>query len=252
MGWVRIVTGWLVAALGYVLYGLVYVVFLALTPLIYWLEEHVGYLLQFNIERLEDMQRGIMEAVEQPAAVTVPPAVDEGMRWFGLLGVLALVALAFAAALRILRKRDDEDEDEVRETVLSQALLRDQAASLWRRWRDRCARTSDGDGPFFSLAGEHAARRRIRAAYQAFLAAMTAQEHPRARRQTPYRYATVAANLCRMRQAPQRFDGQLCRRPLRQRELLRTTPKPPNQPGPGFMPRSRAWRHAAGSDKAGR
>ena len=162
MGWLGRVTDWLVAIVGYVLYGIVYAMFLVLTPLIYWLEKRLGSLLQVNTERMENMQRGIMETVEQPAAAVLPPAVDEGMRWFVLLGALVIVALSFAAALRMLRKRNGDSEDELRETVLSQALLRDQASSLLQRWRDRLRRgPSNATSPFFSLQDEHAARRRI-------------------------------------------------------------------------------------------
>ena len=193
MGWIRYVLGWIGVALGYALYGLAYVLFLVLTPLINWLEENVGFRLRFNVDRLQEMQQGPMDALEQPSTFALPPAVDESMRWIALLAVLALVAVAFAMALRILRKRGDEEDEEVRETVLSQALLRDQAASLWQRWRDRLWRgQSHPDGPFVSLEGEGAARRRVRAAYQAFLAAMIAQDYPRPRRQTPYQYARSA------------------------------------------------------------
>lgn len=196
MGWVGYISSGLLRILGFILYGLVYVVFLALTPLIYWLEDNVGEWLQFNIERMANMQQGVMEAVEQPAAVTVPPAVDEGMRWLVLAIALIFVALAFAGALRMLSRRISESEDEIRETVLTQSLLRDQAASLLKRWRDRLRRGSSGDeSPYLSLQSEPDARRRIRAAYQAFLAAMTVHVASRRPRQTPRGYAASLRDL---------------------------------------------------------
>ena len=179
--------------LGYAFYGFVYVLFLVLSPLIYWLEERVGSWLQFDTERLQEMQQGIMEQAEQPAAATLPPAIDESLRWVVLLVAVLIIVGAFASALQRLRKRNADSEDEVRETILTQALLRDQAGSLWQRWRDRLFRDSAGvTDPFLPLDNEHATRKRVRAAYQAFLAAMLAHDAERPHGQSPIRYAQTA------------------------------------------------------------
>lgn len=196
LGWVRHIAGWLAIGLGYVLYAAAYLMFLVLTPLLYWLQEHVGFWLRFDTDRLQEIQQGILDAAEQPSPVTLPPLVDESLRWIVLLGVLALVTLAFAAALHLIRRQDNESEEEVRENVLSQELLRDQATSLWQRWRDRLhGRTAEKHSPFLSLQDVGDTRRRIRAVYQAFLAAMLAHGHPRAPGQTPTAFGRVAGAL---------------------------------------------------------
>ena len=193
MGGVSRVLGWIANIVGYVLYALVYVLFLVLTPLIHWLESRMGSWFQFDTERMQDMQRGLMEPPDQPGTVTLPPAVDESLRWVFLLIAIVIVAIAFASALRRLRKREADNEDEVRETILTQALLRDQAQSLWQRWRDRLFPSHSGaTSPFLSLGGVVESRRRVRAAYQAFLAAMMVHNNARAPSVSPHRFAETA------------------------------------------------------------
>jgi hypothetical protein len=193
MGGVSRVLGWVANIVGYVLYAIVYVLFLVLTPLINWLESRMGSWFQFDTERMQDMQQGLTERTNQPGAVTLPPAVDESLRWVILLVALIIAAIAFASALRMLRKREAESEEEVRETILTQALLRDQAHSLWERWRDLLFRNSMGAArPFLSLDGVAANRRRVRAAYQAFLAAMMVHNSARAPGSSAQRFAETA------------------------------------------------------------
>ncbi len=188
--WFDFVANIITQLLIWVLYALVYLVFLVLTPLIHWVENRLGLNLTFDTERLGDMGKNAMDNNENPAPIALPPAVEESMRWLVFLGVALVIALAFAGALRYLRKRNEDDEDEMRETVLSSELLLDQARSLWERWRDRWqGNARDAYSPYFALRGVEANRQRIRLAYQLFLDKMAEQGFARRRRQTPYRYA---------------------------------------------------------------
>ena len=192
-GWTRVAASWLLALIGYVAYAAAYVLFLLLTPLIEWVQAHLGEPRPLEPagggQQFEEMWR------ERPP-LEMPPVLGESMRWAGLAGVLAAIAVAFALALYVLSKRKDEEVDETRESILTAELLRDQASALWRRWRDRLRRGHPLDELFLSLAGEEPRRRAVRAAYQAFLAAMAQSGQPRRPRQTPNAYARdLAATL---------------------------------------------------------
>ncbi len=197
-GWTKTVASWLLALIGYVAYVVAYVLFLFLTPLIEWVQAHLGEPRPLEPagvgEQFEEMWR------ERPP-LEMPPVLGESMRWAGLTAVLAAIAVAFALAMYVLSKRKDEEVDETRESILTAELLRDQASSLWRRWRDRLRRGRPLDELFLSLAGEEPRRRAVRAAYQAFLAAMAqaAGSDDRARRPAPMH--AIWPRRCR-KQAP--------------------------------------------------
>jgi len=76
---------------------------------------------------------------------------------------------------------------------LSRALLNDQLRALWARLRGQPASGAAAD--FLPLDGEAAARRQIRARYQAFLAAMATRNRPRPPGATPEAYSTQLAEL---------------------------------------------------------
>jgi len=109
-----------------------------------------------------------------------------------LLAVLLLaIGLLFARALRRLLAGEGEEGgvEEVRESILSRNLLRQQLARLWRDWLNWLRRrTQSVFNPFLSLEGEPPTRRAVRAVYQALLAAARERGLPRLRHQTPGEY----------------------------------------------------------------
>ena len=185
-GWTRTAGSWIVAVTGYVAYAMAYVLFLLLTPLIEWLRGQMGepkpLELGGAVQEMEDTLQG-------RTPLEIPPAVDESLRWLGLAGVLAVIAVAFGLALYMLRRREEEELDETREIILTSDLLRQQAADLWRRLRSRLHRGQVAEDPFFSLQGEEPMRRAVRETYRRFLTAMAQAGRPRLPRQTPGAYA---------------------------------------------------------------
>lgn len=185
-GWTRIVGSWILSAVGYLAYAVAYVLFLFLTPLIEWLAGRMGEPKPLEmggaVQQFEDTLQG-------RTPLEIPPAVDESLRWLGLAGVLAVIAVVFGLALYMLRRREEEELDETREIILTAELLRGQAADLWRRLRDRLFHDRAGEDPFLSLEGEEPLRRAVREAYRHFLAAMALASRPRHPRQTPAAYA---------------------------------------------------------------
>lgn len=196
-GWVGAIVRWIGVAIGYLLLALVYLLSYLLAPLInliLWLRAQYapppatpqGFSLQQLLEQLQ-----------QQEPVGIPPAADETLRWLGLLTLLALFALAFALAVRFLRRDAAATGDETRESVLSQELLAAQIAALLQRWRQRLAGLAGASGAaFLPLEGDDASRRTIRAAYQSFLRAMQQRSLPRPQPATPDEYAAaVERNL---------------------------------------------------------
>ncbi len=205
-GWTKTVASWLLALIGYVAYVAAYVLFLFLTPLIEWVRARLGEPRPLEPagvgEQFEEMWR------ERPP-LEMSPVLGESMRWAGLAGVLVVIAVAFALTLYVLSKRKDEEVDETRESILTADLLRDQAAALWKRWRDRLRRGRPLDELFLSLAGEEPRRRAVRATYQAFLAEMAQRGRARRPRQTPIAYARhLAATLPAASAALQTLTGR--------------------------------------------
>ena len=184
-------TSALLAILGQVLVlvflAIAYLLFLFLEPLLNWLQtlarpDAPPPQLQLpNFQRqIEEMSKGT-----PPASLTI----GEWPRWVGLAGLILLIGVVFALALRRFRRSAGEEIDEIRETILSRDLLQAQLSALWRNWRDRFKHAPERVfDPFLSLEGEVDTRRAVRAIYQALLGAAKARGLPRLRSQTPLEY----------------------------------------------------------------
>jgi hypothetical protein len=117
----------------------------------------------------------------------------EPLRWGVIVAVIAAAAIIFALALRLFNLTQTPEVDETRESILSRALLNAQLRALWARLR-QSPRAAAG-AAFLPLDDEAPARRRIRARYQEFLAAMAAQGRPRPASATPQAYAAALGEL---------------------------------------------------------
>jgi hypothetical protein len=187
--WLRPAGRWVEAALSYLLYGLAYVVFVLLAPLI----DGIIALFRAIASRLSEALAGALEgfladwgrAAEE--GVRDPASAGAGAEVLGVVRVLviALLAGALVAAfwygLRRFRPRRGGAVEE-RESVFSRALLRAQLEGLFTR---RGRRPPE---PYLPLEGE-GPRARIRRLYRAFLAHAAAwgEGHPPSA--TPCAYA---------------------------------------------------------------
>ena len=165
----------------YVLFMILYYIGLLLKPLFEGLVP----------EEEESAFEGLAEQERPPAleqVMTEPTAVPDAYRWAGLVALVIVMLLIFALALRQLRKREEEELDEVRESILSADLLQSQLAGLFKDLLGR-ARSAIVD-PFLSLNNEDEARRIIRKLYQQLLSLGQSEEvqQPRLPQQTPYEY----------------------------------------------------------------
>lgn len=192
LSWVGVLLNWLGTLLAIVLTAIAYVIFFLLTPLIEWLQ---SLIVQSRLAELMQML-GAPQPVEPPPdqpVGEVSPLLVESMRWLGLAGIVLVIIVVIALALRLMRLGDGEDPDETRETVFSGALLQEQLASLWRRWRQRLPHAKRD--PYLPLEGEQANRREIRILYRALLTQAKELGHPRLRAQTPTEYDATLAKL---------------------------------------------------------
>ncbi len=190
-GWLSVVFGWIAALLNYVLMAVAYVLFLFLTPLFEWLRARIGGdLLQ------EPLSMGDLQPTPEPFTgrpnLEIPPLAAETLRWLGMAGVLLVIVVLFALALRYFRRGRENEIDETRETILTRALLQEQLASLWQSWLHRLRRPLRATfSPYLALEGEQENRRAIRALYQALLALTKSLGCPRAPAQTPAEYRSL-------------------------------------------------------------
>jgi len=202
LGWTHILLDLLWSVVGLVLYAVAYILFFLLDPLIGWLRERMAGLPPPQPIESMGFQRQIEEMARQPAAA-MPPYLSESLRWLTIIGILAVIGLLFALALRYFRDGKDEAVDETRESVFSSAMVGAQLAAALARWRQRFRRTSAGDAdPFLPLAQEEENRRQIRRVYQALLATAQAMGQPRPPAQTPAEYAARLGGAATMRSAP--------------------------------------------------
>jgi hypothetical protein len=167
--------------------AIAYLILLLLEPLLTWVQTLARPDAPVPQLQLPDFQRQIEEMGQgtTPASLTL----GEWPRWVGLAGLIVLIGVIFALALRRFRRSAGGETDEIREMILSGDLLQAQLATLWRNWRDRFRRAPERVfDPFLSLEGEVDARRAVRAIYQALLGAAKARGLPRLRSQTPLEY----------------------------------------------------------------
>jgi len=173
-----------------VIYAVVYIMFLLLSPLIEWLRSLLANL-QPPESLIEPQPFQPLSPLVMDQATGVPADAVEPLRWVTTLAVLLAVAVILALALRFMRVRDEEAADETRESILSRSLLRAQ----WQALMDRLRRggAEEAGARFVALDGEEAARRRIRGLYQRFLAAMIDRDQPRSPGATPEAYRAAVA-----------------------------------------------------------
>lgn len=190
LGWLGIALE-LIARLAYaLLFALTYLLFLILYPLVAALVSLAqqlwalfGLLIPWKLPQMAEAEQ-VLEAWSRDIIV-----LPESARWLGLAGIIALVVLALALGLRGRWIEAEEAIEETRELILSVGLLRNQTATLWRRWLRWLRRfVPIRMNPFLPLEDEPPSRRMIRAAYQALLATARERGYPRRREQTPMEY----------------------------------------------------------------
>lgn len=202
LGWISALLKIAGVVLYYVIFAITYVVFLFLSPLFQWLKSMLNAAPRSEPIKLPDFQQQLEEVSQRPGA-GMPPAVGEAARWLGILGLILVIGLAFALALRRFWSRETEEVEETRELIFSRDLVGEQLASLWRRWRERFRRTSrKAMNPFLPLDGESQPRRAIRALYQALLAMAKERGYPRGRGQTPMEYQRTLSAVLPNARAP--------------------------------------------------
>ncbi len=193
LSWVTVVLDWIGTLLGYVLLAVAYVIFLVLTPLYEWIRSRLAETPRpepLQIQGLEEM----LDPMRQPSTSAVPELVSETARWTGLGAVLVVVIVVTALALRYFRQRQQDEPEEVRETIFTRSLLAEQLSSLWRDLLGRLRDASQGPiSPFLPLDDEQETRRAIRARYQSLLALAQAQGYARLRGQTAAEYISLLA-----------------------------------------------------------
>ncbi len=180
----------IIVLLATVLFLLAYYAALLLRPLT---ERLFAFL---DLEQAQQLLQNLAPPTAPEAALADPAVVPDPFRWAALAILAAVLLLAFALALRRLRRAEPSTVDETRESILSADLLGDQLAGLLGRWRGRFRRADLS--PFLSLDDEAASRRAIRRVYQELLAHTSARGAPRARSQTPAAYGDhLAGSLLR-------------------------------------------------------
>lgn len=175
-----------------VLYAAVYVLFLVLSPLIEWLRRLIASL-QAPEAFSQSAEFQPLSPLFLDQAARPPTDLVEPLRWGLIVAVLVAAAIIFALALRLFNLTQTPEVDETRESILSRALLNAQLRALWAHLR-QSPRAAAG-AAFLPLDDEAPARRRIRARYQEFLAAMAAQGRPRPAGATPQAYAAALSEL---------------------------------------------------------
>ncbi len=202
LSWTSIILNAIGFVLYYVLLVVSYVFFLILTPLINWLHSLLGSTESPEPMELPDFQRQL-EEIQRNSGTAIPPAVAETMRWLGVIGLILVIGLAFALALRRFIGNGQEEVEETRELILSRDLLQEQLSALWQRWLQRFRRAPQAVlEPFLPLEGEPSTRRIIRALYQSLLATARERGHPRVRAQTPIEYQHMLSAKLPGSQAP--------------------------------------------------
>jgi hypothetical protein len=191
LGWTTVVLRWLGTLVGYVLLAVAYVLFLFLTPLIEWIRARLAGSQPREALPMQDFRQEYEELARRPAP-ELSPLAAETLRWLGLAGVVIVLLVIFALALRYFRGGEEDEVDETRELILSRALLQAQLSSLWRRWLDRLRRPLRVHvSPYLGLEGEEENRRAVRAVYQALLNLAKSLGYPRSPAQTPAEYQAL-------------------------------------------------------------
>jgi hypothetical protein len=135
-----------------------------------------------------------MEELATREAIQIPPIFNRILQVLLILGLVALVAFIFFAAIRRRKEKvqvEDTEIVETRETILSTDLLRGQLFDLFDSLRRK------RPPPLFlepGLAGDP--RRVVRELYQRVLAQAIELDLPRRRGQTPNAYQHTLNRIC--------------------------------------------------------
>jgi hypothetical protein len=169
-----------------VIYVVAWVVFGVLTPLINWIR---SLLSTGNPQPLQPITPFGNQFPNQPESpVALPPAVEFLLRALVVIGLLVVVALVLAWALRRQSATDAAGVRENRELIWSWDLIRGQIAGLLARARPR--------PPFGELAGDPADPLVwVRQAYRQVLARALARGQARQPAQTPETFLTTLDGL---------------------------------------------------------
>jgi len=186
---------WLLLAL---LYGAVYALFWALTPLIDWLRTMLANAQPAEMALEAAPLQPLSPLLQEQLAGEVVAAATEPLRWGAIGVVLVVTAVLFALSLRLLRGSAVPDGEETRESILTRSLLGEQLRALWEQLRRPAVSTVK---TFLPLDSEPALRREVRSRYQTFLAAMAAQGQRRPPSATPACYAAALDQLTPPQQA---------------------------------------------------
>jgi hypothetical protein len=171
-------------ALWYGFYGLTYVTFLVLTPLIDWLRSLMG---GNNPQLTQPFSPFGNRTPEQAAAAPLPPALDLLLRTLTVAAFVGLIVYLVAWALRRRASTDRSGVRENRDLIWSWDLLKEQLASLLAR---------PVTPPLFTvLAASDDPLTWVRRAYQRVLVLALARGRARQPRQTPQAYLDTATEL---------------------------------------------------------
>lgn len=185
----------IILSIAYVVFFIVYYIMQLLSPLIERILESMG-----ELANLLPPENGEELTPQEPLTTTLA-SVPDGYRWVGLLIFLIIVGIIFALVIRRLRRAQEVESDEVRESILSSDLLQDQLARLWNRLWGSGRKEGEFD-PFLSLDGENETRRSIRQVYQQLLSASGARGLARQKAQTPAEYQTHLAKQVQVASDP--------------------------------------------------
>jgi hypothetical protein len=172
------------AAVLYVLLGISYVLFTVLTPLITLAQRIAAQNWDDLLGRLESVLTELRALAGEPGEAAVAANdfnLVPTLRGVGIAMLVGGLALTFLLAFR-RRRRQVQQADEERESLLSRALIRQQLESLLQG-----RKRPSGRSPYLPLDGDDP-RRVVRLLYRRLLGQAAARGQVRPPRQTPRAY----------------------------------------------------------------
>jgi hypothetical protein len=190
LGWLKPIWTFLIQVLLIIVFIFAYLFFSLLEPLLTEVQGRPARLPTF----VSPLRPESIEELAAKEPVEVPPIFGTIMQILLVLGVIALIAFIFLAAVRNRKRRvriEAEEILETRETILSMDLLRSQLSDLLSGLRRKQL------PPLFLDPGPPDDPRRIvRELYQKVLARAIDLDLPRSKEQTPSAYQRTLARAC--------------------------------------------------------